>query len=103
MLKQLIGKIGAFQVRVSIKIAESHLREALDIACEYAELLGEKVERNASINEMNNTLIDIKNKLGSRPAETMAQLPQMASYRHLAAIRMLTKNVSICSIYEFTR
>ena len=36
---------------------------------------------------MNNTLIDIKNKLGSRPEETMAELPEMASYRHITAIK----------------
>lgn len=94
--KTVEEKFGAFQIRVHIKIAESHLREALDIACEYAELLGEKVERNASIDEMNNTLINIKNKLGTPPAEAMEQLPKMTSYRHLDVIKMLT-NVSICS------
>ena len=89
-------KFEAFQVRVRIKIAESQLREAVDIACEYVELLGEKVERSATLNETNGTLVEIKNKLGIRPAEIMAELPEMICYSHLTAIKMLT-NVLICS------
>lgn len=89
-------KFEAFQVRVRIKIAESRLREAVDIACEYVELLGEKVERNVSFSEMNDTLGELKNKLGVRHIEKITELPEMTSYRHLTAIRMLT-NVLICS------
>lgn len=89
-------KFQAFQVRVRIKIAESRLREAVDIAYEYVELLGEKVEKNISLNEMNGMLVEIKNKLGIRPAEKMAELPEMACYRYLTAIKMLSE-VLICS------
>lgn len=94
--KTVEEKFEAFQVRVRIKIAESQPREAIDIACEYIELLGEKVEINGSLKEMNNALEEIKNKLGSRPAERISELPEMTSYRQLTAIKMLT-NVITCS------
>lgn len=94
--KTMEEKFDAFQVCVRIKIAESRLREAVDIACEYVELLGEKVERNNSLNEMNGMLREVRKQLGRKPAEKIAELPEMTSYRHLTAIKMLT-NVLICS------
>ena len=83
-------KFKAFQIRAQIKMAHSQLREAIDIAFEYVELLGEKVEINTSQNEINFALTNIKNKLGGNPVEKLAEIPNMISYRHLIAIKMMS-------------
>ena len=83
-------KFKAFQVRVQIEMARSQLREAIDIAFEYLELLGEKVEITTSQNEISFALTNIKNKLGINPVEKLAGLPEIVSYPHLIAIKMLS-------------
>ncbi|PRR81861.1 ATP-binding protein [Clostridium vincentii] len=83
-------KFNAYQVRVKIEMARSHLREAIQIAFEYLELLGEKVEIITSQDEISFALSNIKNMLGINPAEKLAKLPQIVSYHHLIAIKMLS-------------
>ncbi|GAA0181062.1 AAA family ATPase [Clostridium sediminicola] len=87
-------KFNAFRTRAEIEMASSHLREAIDIALEYVELLGEKVDINNTRRETLFALANIKYELGINPAEKLAALPKMVNCSPLLAVKMLSYVIS---------